>query len=692
MTKQGQRHLVTRNNRGKGSNKTAAVSDGLGVDSSTTESNKTPNPSATSQREDEDAVTNRGLDGKTTRRTTRKRKGNKLKKKVAEVDDDAMNEYEFNEKDEEPTKSHLKKTNLPLETGDLKCDVCKRTFSNVSGFKRHQKACQEAYGPPVVVKIKKIPIQDADDIDDVDYQDMLDDVDVPDSIDGAINDAVGGHAKGAPGKCHCCGEDLETAHEGGDFQCDVCLKTFKLKSSLERHKKVIHEEGDTHSCPECGARCPDKGTLARHMYTHTGLKPYTCDRCNRQFSRKYHLERHVVQTGCDGTPKPAHPCQVCGKMFSRKDNLREHLRAHAGQVKRKKKFACEFCNKEFHGTSLLQVHLRTHTGERPFVCEFCHKGFPSSGAVKKHRRMHTGERPYECKQCLAKFAAKETLNRHIKTHTGVKPHVCQYCGKSFIQPSQLRAHIFHHTGENGFTCDHCGKAFNRRARLVMHVRYVHEGAKPFQCERCQKPFVRKEDLARHSVLHTGLKAHKCPICEKSFAIKSSLKIHLLTHTKEPPCACDECGRAFIRQDCLLRHMRTHHRDMLEEVMAEAEKKKLQQQLLAATVSHTDPEVRSLNEAALADSIKELLTLLVDESTLQAFGWPDTPVEKLLELVIRRCGHQPVGNESNYGSLNSLRENAKLLFTVVIDDSAVKTLLNNQTVDEVIQHVLRLAKS
>lgn len=31
------------------------------------------------------------------------------------------------------------------------------------------------------------------------------------------------------------------------------------------------------------------------------------------------------------------------------------------------------------------------------------------------------------------------------------------------------------------------------------------------------------------------------------------------------------------------------------------------------------------------------------------------------------------------------------YQVVIDDSAVKTLLNNQTVDEVILHVLRLAK-
>ncbi|KAG8224746.1 Suppressor of Hairy wing [Ladona fulva] len=614
-----------------------------------------------------------------------------------------------------------------------------------------------------------------------------------------VNELIDETSATAPGKCHCCGEDLETAHLGGEHECDDCGKHFKLRASLDRHRRVIHMQGETHACPECDARCPDKGSLARHMYTHTGLKPYSCVRCKKEFSRKYHLERHIVQTGCDGNPKPTYPCQVCGRMFSRKDNLREHLRAHAGQVKRKKKYSCEYCLKEFHGTSLLRIHVRTHTGERPFECDFCQKGFPSSGAMKKHRRMHTGERPYECKDCFAKFSAKETLNRHARTHTGLKPHVCNYCGKSFIQAAQLRAHIFHHTGENGFTCDHCGKAFNRRARLHMHVKYVHEGARPYECSNCGKTFVRKEDLVRHTVLHSGVKAHKCPICEKSFAMKSSLKIHLLTHTKEPPRSCDECGRAFIRQDCLLRHMRSKHREMLEEILAEAEKKKLQQQLLAATATaamtshmvgrgergriswgssrdgHPEDDLEEdddiddvpeagaidrvlglagsesakagallqhltsmgesagnspiprmetaastsailnslgtsipssshrhqtvemiqgggLSESALADSVRELLTLLVDDATLRAFGWPDAPVDKLLEAVIRRCGHQPASPEDYSRPSDRLRENAKLLFTVVIDDSAVKTLLNNQTVDEVILHVLRLAKS
>lgn len=610
---------------------------------------------------------------------------------------------------------------------------CQRTFTTSSGYKRHQRFCPENETSASARKAQNNAESKAEEApseknfeeeaDDSSQRESNDDGMSEDSNDGTVNEdmleSMGDLMDQAlgPGKCHCCGEDLDTAHEGGDFECADCQKRFKLKSSLERHRRVIHMEGQTFQCPECDARCPDKGTLARHMYTHTGLKPYSCLRCRKTFSRKYHLERHVLQTGCDGSPKPNHPCQVCGRVFSRKDNLREHLRAHAGQVKRKKKLQCPQCEKEYQGQAMLHAHiLREHTKEentdnqtrdRPYQCEFCSRCFPSSGAMKKHRRMHTGERPYECKECFAKFAAKETLNRHVKTHTGVKPHICQFCGKSFIQASQLRAHVFHHTGENGFTCDHCNKAFNRRARLLMHVKYVHEGAKPHQCEQCKKTFVRKEDLARHNILHSGVKAHKCPICQKAFAMKSSLKIHLLTHTKEPPRSCDECGRAFIRQDCLLRHMRTKHRDMLEEILAEAEKKKLQTQLLAAAASDaaaaplsvpsggTAPLTMTggaLGDDALAAAVRELLTLLVDEATLKVFGWPDAAVDQLLEAVIRRCGHTPVGADGQMAYTDRLRENAKLLFTVVIDDSAVKTLLNNQTVDEVILHVLRLAKS
>lgn len=144
-------------------------------------------------------------------------------------------------------------------------------------------------------------------------------------------------------------------------------------------------------------------------------------------------------------------------------------------------------------------------------------------------------------------------------------------------------------------------------------------------------------------------------------------------------------------------MRARHRDVLEDIMANAEKKRLQQQLLNVVSAAASGEKSNLtdnriwNELTLTDSIKELLSLLVDDECLKAFGWPDAPVDKLLDSVIKRCGQTPA-SEEDFDYLGRLRENVKLLFTVVIDDAAVKSLLNNQTVDEVIMHVLKLAKS
>lgn len=79
-------------------------------------------------------------------------------------------------------------------------------------------------------------------------------------------------------------------------------------------------------------------------------------------------------------------------------------------------------------------------------------------------------------------------------------------------------------------------------------------------------------------------------------------------------------------------------------MAEAEKKKLQAQLLAVAAASTNDEESESPESsefhtylpddALTESIGELLTMLVDETTLKSFGWPTASVDKLLESVIK----------------------------------------------------------
>lgn len=99
----------------------------------------------------------------------------------------------------------------------------------------------------------------------------------------------------------------------------------------------------------------------------------------------------------------------------------------------------------------------------------------------------------------------------------------------------------------------------------------------------------------------------------------------------------------------------------------------------------------MDDETLKDSVAKLLDLVMDEETLQNFGWPDASIESVLSSVIEQCGQTPADYDSCSDYTTKMRENVKLLFTTVIDNESIKSMLNNYTIDEVIKHVLKLAK-
>lgn len=46
---------------------------------------------------------------------------------------------------------------------------------------------------------------------------------------------------------------------------------------------------------------------AEDSVTENGFRCHVCD---KPFTRKYHLDRHLQLTPCSGQPPPAHPCEV----------------------------------------------------------------------------------------------------------------------------------------------------------------------------------------------------------------------------------------------------------------------------------------------------------------------------------------------------------------------------------------------
>ena len=63
-------------------------------------------------------------------------------------------------------------------------------------------------------------------------------------------------------------------------------------------------------------------------------KMWQCDRCEKEFSKKYNLDRHLVPH----TGNFRWYCEMCRKGFSQKDLYSSHMRSHEGL-----KYRCEYC-------------------------------------------------------------------------------------------------------------------------------------------------------------------------------------------------------------------------------------------------------------------------------------------------------------------------------------------------------------
>ncbi|KAJ0070213.1 hypothetical protein NL108_002534, partial [Boleophthalmus pectinirostris] len=121
--------------------------------------------------------------------------------------------------------------------------------------------------------------------------------------------------------------------------------------------------------------------------------------CPKKKKRKQRSPAKILTVNEDGSmgmqsPK-CHVCIHCNAAFRTNYHLQRHVFIHTGE----KPFQCTQCDMRFIQKYLLQRHEKIHTGEKPFRCDECGMRFIQKYHMERHKRTHSGEKPYQCDYC-----------------------------------------------------------------------------------------------------------------------------------------------------------------------------------------------------------------------------------------------------------------------------------------------------
>ncbi len=209
------------------------------------------------------------------------------------------------------------------------------------------------------------------------------------------------------------------------FTCTLCLKTFKSRRSLDKHR-ATHNRCKLFSCTKCGKSFSYKGLLKEHMQTVHSERRFKCDMegCSKAFSTKTYLKRHRnIHLGL----KPnACPWKDCERRFRQEGQLKVHI--HHFHIYRKKR----------------RQHKNAYLGKK-HKCDMegCSKSYASTVNLKLHMNTHLGVKPYACpwKNCNRRFGRKILVQTHLYFHTAEKSFCRNDCGNSYTYSNGLRQHI-----------------------------------------------------------------------------------------------------------------------------------------------------------------------------------------------------------------------------------------------------------
>ncbi|KAK6740565.1 hypothetical protein RB195_008802 [Necator americanus] len=135
--------------------------------------------------------------------------------------------------------------------------------------------------------------------------------------------------------------------------CEVVFASLEeLQAHAERHVELNKRSCEWRDCKKKNNRYAHRYLLLRHLRSHTGSTPFSCEHCGSQFATSERMRLHIRAIHI---PEVKYRCELCDRFFKTTSERRHHMtRTHMME-----RIRCRHCGGLYAGSTVLNRHLKS---------------------------------------------------------------------------------------------------------------------------------------------------------------------------------------------------------------------------------------------------------------------------------------------------------------------------------------------